>query len=177
MHKYLAKVTIKMIRKATLNDIDTIIEITKACAKHMVAQGIYQWNEHYPNKAAFEKDIERNELYVLEIETKIIGCIVVSTQMDDEYILVNWLTPNRNNIYIHRLAIHPNYQNRGYAQQLMDFAENFAKTHKHPSVRLDTFSQNKRNQQFYEQRNYEKLNAIYFPKQSNYPFHCYELVF
>ena len=44
------------------------------------------------------------------------------------------------------------------------------------SIRLDTFSQNKRNQQFYEQRNYVKLENIYFPNQSEFPFHCYEKV-
>ena len=58
----------------------------------------------------------------------------------------------------------------------MDFAENFAKEHNALSVRLDTFSQNKRNQKFYETRGYKRLGDIYFPKQSNHPFHCFELV-
>ena len=165
-----------MIRKGNLEDIEAIINMTKACADAMIAKGIYQWNEHYPNSSAFINDAHRNELYVLEINEQIKGSIVISTLMDEEYIPIKWLTKNQNNIYIHRLAIHPNLQGKGYAQQLMDYAKQFAIENNYSSIRLDTFSQNKRNQKFYELRGYKRLGDIYFPKQSEYPFHCYELV-
>jgi len=165
-----------MIRHAKISEITDIIAISKACAQRMIANGIHQWNEHYPSVQHFEKDIERDELFVLELGNKIIGTIVLSTYMDEEYQDIKWLTPNGNNIYVHRLSIHPEYQGRGYAQELMDFAENFARENKFDSVRLDTFSQNERNQRFYETRGYKKLGNIYFPKQSEHPFHCYEFL-
>ena len=165
-----------MIRKGNLNDIKPIMQLTKACAIAMIAKGIYQWNEHYPNVSAFENDVERNELYVLELNGEVKGTIVISTLMDKEYIPIEWLTRSENNIYIHRLAIHPNLQGKGYAQQLMEFAEQHAIDNNYSSIRLDTFSQNKRNQKFYELRGYKRLGDIYFPKQSEFPFHCYELV-
>ena len=165
-----------MIRKGLSSDIDRILKITKACAIHMINKDIYQWNEHYPNKSAFKKDVVRGELYVLEIDQTVLGCIVMSTLMDEEYIPVKWLTPNQNNLYVHRLAIHPEQQGKGYAQKLMDFAEQFAIENNYASIRLDTFSQNKRNQLFYELRGYKKLEDIYFPRQSEYLFHCYELI-
>ncbi|MDO5970389.1 GNAT family N-acetyltransferase [Flavivirga aquimarina] len=165
-----------MIRKGIRSDVKNIIEITKSCAKNMIVQNIYQWNAYYPNKEAFLKDISRDELYVLEIENTLVGCITISTLMDKEYIPISWLTENVNNIYIHRLAIHPTHQGKGYAQELMSFAETLARNNKSISIRLDTFSQNKRNQKFYEQRGYKRLGNIYFPKQSEHSFYCYELV-
>jgi ribosomal protein S18 acetylase RimI-like enzyme len=96
--------------------------------------------------------------------------------MDEEYGSIKWLTENKNNVYIHRLAVHPEHQGKGIAQQLMDFAEDFAIKNNYTSIRLDTFSKNKRNQKFYELRNYKRLGNIYFPKQSNEPFYCYELI-
>lgn len=165
-----------MIRKAEEIDIEAIISVTKACAKAMMAKEIYQWNSHYPSTSAFQNDIQRQELYVLEINHRIQGCIVISTLMDTEYKPIQWFTLNENNIYIHRLAIHPKLQGKGYAQYLMDFAEQFAIDNGYSSIRLDTFSQNKRNQKFYELRGYKRLGDIYFPKQSEFPFHCYELV-
>ncbi|MTE27073.1 GNAT family N-acetyltransferase [Winogradskyella ouciana] len=165
-----------MIRKGSLEDIDSIMNLTKACAKAMIANGIYQWNEHYPKPSAFINDVKRNELYVLEIDNQVKGTIVISSFMDNEYIPIKWLTKNDNNIYIHRLAIHPDIQGQGYAQQLMDFAERYAIENGYSSIRLDTFSQNKRNQKFYELRGYKRFGDIYFPKQSEFPFHCYELV-
>jgi len=142
----------------------------------MINNGIYQWNEHYPSAETFEKDIERDELFVLEIGKKIIGTIVITSLVDDEYLPIKWLTPNSNNLYIHRLSIHPNYQRKGYAQKLMDFAEDHAKNVGYKSIRLDTFSQNERNQKFYEKRGYQQLGDIFLPNQSKHPFHCYELV-
>lgn len=165
-----------MIRKAEEKDIEPILDITKACAKHMISKGIYQWNSHYPNKSAFKNDITRNELYVIELKSNIIGCVVITTLMDFEYEPITWLTDNKNNLYIHRLAVHPKYEGLGYAQQLMAFAEQYAIENNYSSIRLDTFSQNKRNQKFYELRGYKQLGNIYFPKQSKFSFYCYELI-
>ena len=165
-----------MIRCAKISEIPHILTIAQACASHMIEKGIFQWNDEYPSKEAFANDIERNELYVLEKNSEIIGTIVVSTLMDAEYVPVTWLTPNNNNLYIHRLAVHPDFQGKGYAQKLMDFAETYGLKNGFDSIRLDTFSGNDRNQRFYEARGYRKLDDIYYPKQSQYPFHCYELV-
>lgn len=166
-----------MIRKGKITDIPAIMLITKACAKTMINNGIYQWNEHYPNALAFKNDVKRGELYVLEINNNIEGTVVLSALMDKEYVPIKWFTKNENNLYIHRLAIHPKLQGKGYAQKLMDFAEQYAIENNYSSIRLDTFSQNKRNQKFYELRGYKRLGDIYFPLQSEHPFHCYELVF
>jgi len=165
-----------MIRLAKISEIDDILTITKACASFMISKGIFQWNEHYPSKEAFINDIKRKELYLLEESKTSIGTVVISNHMDEEYIPIKWLVENDNNLYIHRLAVHPNFQGNGNAQKLMDFAENYAHQNNYKSVRLDTFSQNNRNQKFYETRGYQKLGDIYFPKQSEHPFHCYELV-
>lgn len=165
-----------MIRPAKISEIPDILSITWACAQKMQENGIFQWNEHYPSEVAFKKDVERDELYVAEENGRILGAIVISTFMDEEYVPIKWLTPNGNSTYIHRLCVHPDHQGKGLAQQLMDFAESYSRDNSFVSVRLDTFSQNLRNQRFYEQRGYQKLGDIYFPKQSEHPFHCYELV-
>ena len=78
-----------MIRKATLKDIDKLIEITKACTSNIIKQNIYQWDEFYPNNQAFFKGLDRNELYILELENTIIGRVTISIFMDKEYIPVS----------------------------------------------------------------------------------------
>ena len=116
-----------MIRKAKPSEIDKIITITRACATKMTAEGIFQWDNDYPNKKAFEKDVRRDELYVLSAEDSLIGCITISTKKDEEYNSIDWLTDDGLNYYIHRLAVHPDFQHKGYAKKLMDFAEMYAK--------------------------------------------------
>ena len=165
-----------MIELAKISEIPDILKLCDACRLYMEKNGIYQWTIDYPNEKRFVDDIHRNELYVFKQHDKIIGCIVLSVLMDEEYATVKWLTKNSTHLYIHRLAVHPHYQGKGFAQQLMEFGENHARVKQLTSVRLDTFSQNKRNQYFYEKRGYQKLEDIYLSDQSEHPFHCYELL-
>ena len=165
-----------MIRKAVNKDLSRIIEITKSCAAFMISQNIFQWNEHYPNIEIFENDVKNENLYVLELNQKIIGCIVISSFMDDFYSKVKWTTPNDKNMYLHRLAIDPDYQKKGYAKQLMNFSFDFAGKNNIVSIRLDTFSGNPYNNIFYAKLGFKKLGKIYFRKQSDKPFYCFEKI-
>ena len=171
-----------MIALAELSQIEQILEVTKACGEKMNAEGISQWNETYPNVEVFQNDIERGELYVFILEAvpdgrqEMVACIVISTEMDEKYKSVNWLSQTSDHYYIHRLAVHPDYQGNGIARKLIDFAEDLAVQNNKVSIRLDTFSKNLRNQKFYEVRDYKRLGSIYFPDQSEFPFYCYELL-
>lgn len=165
-----------MIKKALLKDLNEIYNLTKNCANNLIENGIFQWNEQYPSKEILVKDIELQQLWKIESNNKIVGVIVITEIEDEEYKNVTWLTENTKNLYIHRLAVHPKYQKKGFATQLMNFAENYAIENHYTSVRLDTFSKNLRNLKFYQARNYQKLEAIYFPKQSEFPFYCFELI-
>jgi ribosomal protein S18 acetylase RimI-like enzyme len=162
------------ILKAKSSDVPEIIELTRSCARYMISIGIFQWNEYYPSETVFYNDVELDQLWKIVSKGEILGIMVLTEIEDDEYDGVSWLTDNVKNLYIHRLAVHPKHQGKGVARKLLDFSETFAQNNKYASIRLDTFSQNKRNQKIYEQRGYVKLEDIYFPKQSEHPFHCYE---
>ena len=165
-----------MIRKALSNDIPHIKKITEACARHMIAQGIFQWNEHYPDLAVLTEDVEAETVYVYVQEKDIIGCVMFSTTMDDFYRDIAWLTPDTKQLYVHRLAVHPEEQGKGIARKLMDFGEQLAKENECLSVRLDTFSQNPRNNRFYQARNYKRVGEVFFAQKSDHPFYCYEKI-
>lgn len=165
-----------VIKKASKQDLEQLLSIVKSCGQNLIEQGIFQWNEEYPKREDLLEDIELQELWKLEEGNNIVGLIVLTESEDAEYKHVNWLTENHKNLYIHRLAVHPNFQGKGFAQKLMDFAEKYAKENGYNSIRLDTFSQNKRNLKFYEQQNYTRLDSINFPNQSEFPFYCYEKI-
>jgi len=165
-----------VIKKASEPDLSQLLSIVKICGQNLIEQGIFQWDEKYPSNEVLLEDIALQQIWKLEVGNSIVGLIVLTEIEDKEYQQVKWLTKNQHHLYIHRLAVHPKFQGKGYAQKLMDFAEKYAKEKGYNSIRLDTFSQNKRNQKFYEQRNYIKLESIYFPNQSEFPFYCYEKI-
>lgn len=166
-----------MIRLAQKSDLDRVLQITRLCAREMESRKVFQWNEHYPDRQSFVNDINNSELYVYCIQDMVIGCVSICAFMDEVYSKVSWKTDGKNSVYIHRLAVDPKHQKQGIGSKLMDFAENESKLRGFESIRLDTFSQNIFNQNFYEKRGYVKLEDIYFPLQSEHPFHCYELLF
>ena len=166
-----------MIRLAQKSDLDRVLQITRLCAREMESRKVFQWNEHYPDRQSFVNDINNSELYVYCIQDMVIGCVSICAFMDEVYSKVSWKTNGKNSVYVHRLAVDPKHQKQGIGSKLMDFAENESKLSGVESIRLDTFSQNIVNQNFYEKRGYVKLEDIYFPLQSEHPFHCYELLF
>ena len=115
------------IELASIDQIDLIMKIIKACTRHMIDNGIFQWNDKYPTKQSFIDDINNNDLFVLKLENKIIGCVCASFDMDEFYKQIVWETSSKKNIYLHRLAIHPDYQGQGFAKYVMDYIENYAK--------------------------------------------------
>ena len=164
------------IELARTNELDRIKCIAEACAKDMINNNIFQWNENYPSKDVFKDDIENNSLYVCKSGSMVIGCIMLCSEKDKVYKDVNWLTKDYKNLYLHRLAVDPSFQKNGIGRLLMDFVEKYAKNNKYKSIRLDTFSKNKRNNKFYRSRKYVQLDDVFFPMQSEFPFHCYEKI-
>ena len=164
------------IELAEINDINDIMKMIHDCANDLISKNIFQWNEKYPSRDIFLSDIEKKNLFILKNNSGIIGCIALSHEKDIEYTDVKWLTKDDKNLYLHRLAVDPKFQKKGIGKLLMDFAEDYARDNKFKSVRLDTFSKNERNNRFYKSRKYTKLDDVYFPNQSEFPFHCYEKI-
>ena len=164
------------IELAEINDLNDIMKMIHNCANDLISKNIFQWNEKYPSRDIFLSDIEKKNLFILKNNSGIIGCIALSHEKDIEYTDVKWLTKDDKNLYVHRLAVDPKFQKKGIGKLLMDFAEDYARNNKFISVRLDTFSKNERNNRFYKSRKYTKLDDVYFPNQSEFPFHCYEKI-
>lgn len=166
-----------MIRQGQKEDATRIIEVLSACGKNLRNQGIDQWDESYPNLEQIKKDIAQNELFVIESDGIIQGCIVLNEVQDKEYFELDWLTKNdEKQLVVHRLGIHPDSQGKGLARKLMDFSENLAKSRSYKSIRLDTFSQNPKNQAFYKKRGYSEIGSVFLPYKKDHPYFCYELL-
>tara|TARA_B100001027_G_scaffold98357_1_gene67564 strand:+ start:503 stop:1024 length:522 start_codon:yes stop_codon:yes gene_type:complete len=162
------------IRKAIQGDLDAVMKIIQSCTNDMISQKIFQWNDKYPDRETFFNDIENEDLLLLVQDNQLLGCVSVTNKMDDFYSTIDWIAATKKNIYVHRLAIHPKYQGLGYAKRIMNYIENDAIENNYNSIRLDTFSMNKKNNNFYSNIGYEKLGQIYFRDQSDMPFNCYE---
>lgn len=169
----LVKIDQPKIEKGQLFDLEKLFQIYLNGKIDLENNGIYQWTDNYPTISIIENDLKKDVLYTLKSNEKIIGAINISEEQETEYELIKWEFDNSKVLVIHRLVIDPKYQKKGYAQKLMDFAENFAKENNYSSIRLDAYSQNVRVIEFYKKRNYFIRGNVNFPERE-YPFHCME---
>ena len=88
------------IKRAIIENIDSIMDIISKCTQHMISNGIFQWNDTYPSRDTFLKDIEDENLYVLFKKDKIIGCVSFCNKMDEFYEKVEWISDSKNNFRI-----------------------------------------------------------------------------
>jgi GNAT superfamily N-acetyltransferase len=167
-----------MIRKAHTSEVDTLTDLVSKCGKHMRENGIQQWLEGYPNREIIEADVEEGTVFVLEEDGKIKSMVVLNEKQDPEYQELDWLTNSKSkNLVVHRLATFPKYQGQGLGSKMMSFAEDYARKNKYDSIRLDTFSQNKGNIKYYENKAYTKIGAVNLKYRIDFNYICFEKVF
>jgi ribosomal protein S18 acetylase RimI-like enzyme len=158
------------IRHATPQDFNAVMGLIRSCVSHMEAQGIHQWDAIYPDEATLEKDIERHELFLLEKDGHICGMMTLNDLQEPEYQEVKWQLSGKA-LVVHRLAIDPSSQGKGFARQLMQFAYEFAKARQYATIRLDAFAHNPRAVALYERLGYHKAGTVVFRKGL---FFCFE---
>lgn len=80
------------IIEASERHIEGILSLCKDCSQNMVNNLIEQWDEVYPNKEVFLKDIRNNSLYIAVSNNSegIIACIVLNEYQDPEYKEIKW---------------------------------------------------------------------------------------
>lgn len=163
------------IIKGQKQDLSSIFHIISNCIKYMQNQGIYQWNEFYPNSDLIENDIKSGDCYILKNDEKPVAYVAINEDQDPEYSKINWLTDGRKVLVIHRLCVHPEFQGKGVAKEILKFIEDFATKNGYLSIRLDAYSGNEKALKLYENFGYKKVGQFSLP-MIEHPFYCYEKI-
>ena len=160
-----------MIRQAKPKESTKLMAVIKAASAAMLATGIDQWDEVYPNLDVLKGDIDKGDLFVLEEDGATKGMVVLNEFQDKEYADVRWRLTEGKPLVVHRLCVHPDHQGMGVAKRLMAFAENYALRNGYSSIRLDTFTQNPTSVALYAKLGYAKAGTVTFRKGV---FYCFE---
>ncbi len=149
------------------------MRIIALCIQHMRARGINQWDEIYPNLQVVEDDARSGSLFLVRQDGQCIAAVGLNDVQPDEYRMLPWRCETGRALVIHRLCVHPNWQQRRTGRLLMDFAEAFAKEHGFSCIRLDAYTGNPQALGLYERRGYHRIGQAYFPRRE-LPFYCFE---
>ena len=161
------------IRLATLNDLPQIMQLIAEVVPVMIASGNLQWDNNYPNIAVFTNDIDKDQLWVVEIEGQIAGITAITTDQEPEYTKVGW-DIKEVAIVTHRLAVSPQYRGLGIAAALLQQAEHEALRRNIKILRIDTNTSNLATQKLFPKLGYIYVGEIGLGFRPGLRFYCYE---
>ncbi|CAM3202848.1 GNAT family N-acetyltransferase [Lactiplantibacillus plajomi] len=153
------------LKKATLDDLDTIIDILSDGRNQLAESGVDQWQGDYPSRKQITADIMQGAAFLVNSDDNAtVGAVAVVQSPDETYTTAHaeWLNQNDPYRVIHRVAIHSNHAGHGYATQLFEKVIDHI-TRRHPeikSIRIDTHSDNLAMQHLIAKMNFKRVGEM-----------------
>ena len=164
-----------IIRKAKISDLKKIMLMYKSCVKGMIANGIDQWDDTYPDIDTINQDLEKQSYYVVEEKGEIIGGINIDQNQDKTYLDIDWEDKSDSFLVVHRLGVKEEFWNKKIGKDLMLFTEKLVTEKGLKSIRLDTYSGNPKAMEFYRKLGYRELGSINLKPNKN-EYYCFEKI-
>ena len=161
------------IERAEPRAVPEIMRLIEMCVAQMRSQGNFQWDEVYPSQPIFEEDARAGTLFVVREDGQGVACVCLNDTPSPEYQSVSWSDPGGAVLIIHRLAVHPQWQRRGIARQILVDAEQYARERGFACLRLDVYTGNPRAMALYPRQGYRRAGQVWFPRRP-LPFDCFE---
>jgi GNAT superfamily N-acetyltransferase len=163
-----------LLRLATQEDVDHIMEIVEKVVPLMRKSGNLQWDEKYPNSAVFSGDILNQDLWVAaDIDGSVVGVIALTLDQPKEYAQAG-LDLSDVCIVPHRMAVDPDWQGRGVAKLLLGQADVVGQMKGISRIRIDTNLENKITTRLFPSFGYELMGEFAFDNRPGLRFLCYE---
>ncbi|MFJ5715296.1 GNAT family N-acetyltransferase [Neobacillus sp. NPDC093127] len=158
-----------------LNELKEVNQFYAEITANLRIKGVNQWDRFYPNRFVIKADIKKGNLFGIQADKQVVGAVALDTNESKKYRDLLWEDVNGSPLIIHRLAVHPQYQGKGFGKKLLQFAEDYALTNGHTSIRLDVFSDNPGALTMYERAGFQERGIIRFPFRK-VPYICFEKI-
>jgi GNAT superfamily N-acetyltransferase len=149
-----------IFRKANIGDLVHVVKIYKNAINRMEKNNILQWDDLYPNEVILKDDILKEQMFLGEINNKIVSVVVLNKNYDEEYKNGNWNYKDLPFAVVHRLCVNPDFQNKGIGNNTMLSIEKLLKKDGIETIRLDAFSLNPYALSMYEKLGYKKVGEV-----------------
>ena len=131
-----------MIRKATFNDLEAVVSLYDELHDAQAAGKICtNWKRGiYPSRDTALRALERDDLFVMEEDGRIIGSAIINQVQLSIYAGAPWKydVPDDRVCVIHTMMISPAEFGKGHAKAFLAFYERYALEHGCIELRIDT---------------------------------------
>lgn len=131
--------------QAQEEEISQCFEILNSARAFQREQGFVQWPDGYPPRSAIEEDVRSGKGYVVKADGQIACYMCIGLDGDPAYPAIKgaWHS-DRPYVVIHRLAMAPQFRNRGLSSRIFQLIEEFCNTAGISNLRIDTDEKNAR---------------------------------
>jgi len=153
------------IQNSVNKDIQEIFRLYKIATDFQKTKFIVHWPEFERN--LIQTEIEENRQWKIIIDGKI-ACVWATT-FDDPQI---W--EERNNdpaVYIHRIAVNPEFRGQNLVQQIAEWAKQYALSNERRFVRMDTVGENNGLINYYTKCGFDFLGLLKLQNTEGLPAH------
>ena len=153
-----------IIERGTIKDIDELEDLYNDLNDHLKSATNYPgWAKGiYPIRETAVTGIQKDNLFVLKIDTTIAGSMILNHEPESAYDQATWgIEADYNDVFvIHTLVVSPKYMNQGIGKKLMKFARTYSLEQGIKTIRLDVSIHNTPAISLYEKCGYEYLETI-----------------
>ena len=128
----------------------------------MNEQGIFQWNDDYPNVEIVSKGIGGQELYILKSGEPAGGIVTLNEEISLDFSRNRIPEQTGKELIIHRLTVHPAYLGTGMVGKLLDFVYSYAVAKGYKSIMLSVLAENYIARKLYTKAGYLETGSAYF---------------
>lgn len=160
------------IRIANITDLPAVIDLMKRVIPVMQKDGNDQWDDKYPTADIIRQDINELDLFVLMLDEKIVGAVVINAILPKEYCSIRWKT-SPNTYTFHRMMVDPEYQGKGIATAILQFIEKRGINMGMKSLRVDTNENNTKMLALFEKFKFSNAGTINLMGKTS-KFLCFE---
>jgi len=152
------------IRKATEEDIARVSAVYEAII-NLNASGVYSvgWLKNvYPVRATAEEALQREDLFVIEADGRVVGSAIINQQTHPAYQTAPWTVkcPDTAVMVMHTLSIDPDYAGKGLATRMIAFYEAYARANGCTELRIDTQARNSAARRLYGRCGFHEVETV-----------------
>lgn len=152
------------LRKASPGDEAAVLELYGEASRFLAAQGIDQWQDGYPNREAFRRDLARGESWVLEEDGEVLATACLGFGREPTYDQIYqgaWAAEPEEYAFLHRIAVSGKLRGKNAPGLFFDRLEQDARRRGLNCLRGDTHRDNKIMQHVLEKNGLTYRGVIY----------------
>ena len=139
----------------------------------MNQKGFKHWNSVCPGPDIIRDDLTKSSIYLVKDKNVCKGMVTLDSVEPEDYKGIQWTFSSRKPLFLHRLAVHPNWQGHGIANMLLNFAEEVAVKNGFDALKIDVNSSSIHARKLCKKQMFNETGHFFSPFQQE-PFVCYD---